>query len=108
MYDKNGNLIDRREMLKVKVKHLAAEARIIRREEQKTHGYLRESLHLHRVYTVRKAARSAHIAYALVKGRTYEQLEKNPSTEPDWDDINRMIKTYGPKEAPLVNLKVAA
>jgi hypothetical protein len=92
-----GEIIaDRREMLRVKVKSLAEEARIIRREEQRTHGQLRNELHHHRVLVVRREARYANIAYALVKGRTYEQIEGNAKTPPSWESVKRMLKTYGP------------
>lgn len=38
MYDKNGNLVDRREMLRVKLKSLMEEAKIIRHEERRGAG----------------------------------------------------------------------
>ncbi len=104
MYDQNKTIVDRREMLRVKLKSLAAEARIIRREEQRTHGALREELHRHRVDVVRKAARDTHVAYALIRGRTYEQIESktHPDSSPDWDTVNKMVKKYGPsRAAPL-------
>jgi hypothetical protein len=40
MYDQAGNIVDRRELLKIKIKSLAEEARIIRKEEKKV-GTLR-------------------------------------------------------------------
>ena len=46
---KQDALIDRREMLRVNVKSLAEEARMVRREEARTHEQLRDELHLHRV-----------------------------------------------------------
>ncbi len=58
MYAKNGELLDRREMLKVKVKSLAEEARIIRREERRVLGLLRDELSWHRRQDVRSAART--------------------------------------------------
>jgi hypothetical protein len=106
MYDKNGNIIDRREMLRIKLKSLAEEARIIRREERKTTGYLREALYLHRINDVRRAARDAHIAYGLIKGRTIEQMEPSRKSEPNWDAVEKMLKKYGPAETPV--LKKAA
>ena len=49
MYAKDKEtIIDRREMLRIKVKSLTAEARIIRVEERKTFGALRNELHIHR------------------------------------------------------------
>jgi hypothetical protein len=99
MYQQDRKTIkDRREMLRVKLKSLAAEAQIIRREEHRSFGQLRNELHLHRVNEVRRAARMTHIAYALIKGRTLEQIEPNAATPPDWDAINKMLKKYGPRD----------
>lgn len=99
MYAKNKEtIIDRREMLRVKLKSLAEEAKIIRCEERRSFGQIRDELHLHRVKDVRRAARMTHIAYALIKGRTMEQIEPNAGTEPDWDAVGKMIKKYGPRD----------
>lgn len=95
MQTKDGQVLDRREMLRVKVKSLAAEAAIIRREERRTREKLREELALHRRTVVREAARNAHVAYGLVKGRAYEQMEGNAKSIPDWDEVTRMVKKYG-------------
>ena len=89
-------IVDRREMLRVKLKSLAAEARIIRLEEQRTHGTLRDQLYLHRAGPVRAAARATHLAYGFIRGRTLDQMEPTRYSEPDWDKINAMLKKYGP------------
>ena len=111
MYDKNGKIIDRREMLKVKLKSLAAESRIIRKEERKAKGSLREELYRHRIDVVRKVTRDTLIAYGLIRGRTIEQMEPNRKSEPDWDAINKMIMKYGPvssaEKAKLIYQKAA-
>lgn len=96
MQSKDGNIIDRREMLRVKIKSLAEEARIIRREEHRSTQQLRNELHNHRVGIVRYEARHAHVAYGLVKGRTVEQIEGKAKSEPDWKKIKSMIIKYGP------------
>lgn len=62
MYDKNTVLIDRREMLRVKAKSLAEEAHLIRREERRTRGLLRDELRWHRTGVVRFEARATHLA----------------------------------------------
>lgn len=103
MYDKQNTIIDRREMLKVKVKSLAAEARIIRREEMKARGDLRCELCHHRRGAVRLSSREAGIAYGYIRGLTLEQMERNANT-PGWnalsdmaiDRIAKMVKKYGP------------
>lgn len=98
MYSKDNKVVDRREMLKVKLKSLAAEAKIIRFEEKKTHGVLRDELHLHRVWQVRSEARHTHIAYGLIKGLKLEQIEPKSFVPFDWARVNAMIKKYGSLE----------
>lgn len=85
--------------LKIKLKSLAAEARIIRRQELKTrgarHNDTREALHLHRIHVVRAAARHTHLAYGFIRGKSYEQLERSCDHPPSWKDVAAMIKKYG-------------
>lgn len=95
MYDKEGALKDRREMLRIKVKSLAEEARLIRREERRTHGSLREELYLHRIHVVRRHARNAVLAYGLVKGRTLAQMEPGSKSRGDREEVARMLLRYG-------------
>jgi hypothetical protein len=89
-------IIDRREMLRVKLKSLAAEARIIRHEELRSKGTIRTELHRHRIDVVRTVARETHIAYGLIRGRTMNQMEPTRKSEPDWDAVAKMLKRYGP------------
>jgi hypothetical protein len=100
-YTKEGTLRDRREMLRVKIKSLADEARIIRKEETRTNGTLREELHMHRIGTVRYEARATHLAYGLIRGRTLDRIEKPTTPRPDhlWDKVRGMVKKYGPVSA---------
>lgn len=107
MYAKDRETItDRREMLRVKLKSLAAEAQIIRREERRTHGQLRNELHQHRVGVLRRTTRHTHLAYGFIRGRTLEQMEVNarkqieypdPSRLIDWALVQKMITRYGSK-----------
>lgn len=100
---RNAAIIDRREMLRVKVKSLAEEARIIRAEERKTHGQLREELHLHRVNTVRYHARHATLALGFIKGRTRAQMEPTGDKPIHWPEIKRMLQQYGaPAMLPML------
>jgi hypothetical protein len=99
MFDKAGVILDRREMLKVKIKSLMEEAQIIRREERKAKGDLRFELHNHRVYQVRHESRLSHIAYGFVRGRSLTRTEprsKNGLRAADWKKIWFMYTTYGP------------
>lgn len=67
--------------LRVNVKSLAAESRIIRAEMRKADKTSRHLLDLHRSTRVRPEARLAHLALAWAKGRTYPQAEAK-TTQP--------------------------
>lgn len=95
MYTKEGTIKDRREMLRVKVKSLAEEARMIRREELRSNGVLRDELHIHRVGIVRAESRTAGLAYGFVRGRKLEQMEPKSFTQPNWKRIKELCKKYG-------------
>jgi hypothetical protein len=112
-------------MLKVKIKSLAAEARIIRLEEQrakgrrespvrrknmgrgfieadpaylKVHGRddeLRLSLHQHRVRDVRNEQRSSLLAYAFLRGRPLAAVEKKAEKPPDWARVAKLVEKFG-------------
>lgn len=98
--------------LKVKIKSLAEEARIIRREEwqikSRPVGY-RESgwlaklngLHHHRTQVVRREARATQLAYGFLRGRRYSQIEAAASTEPSWDRVAAMVRKYGSVRWPV-------
>lgn len=87
--------------LKIKLKHLAEEVRIIKREESKYKGprwgqsWARGSLMIHRLYTVRPEIRDAHLAYGYLRGKSLVQIESFARTEPNWDNVLRMVKKYG-------------
>lgn len=84
--------------LKIKLKSLAAESRIIRRQELKTrgkHDATRESLYLHRIGVVRRAARETHLAYGFIRGRSYKAMERTACVAPDWKAVLAMAKKYG-------------
>lgn len=88
--------MDERIYLKIKVKSLAEEARIIRRERQKKHPFsIKEGLYRHNVDVIRPEVRSAHLAYGFFKGRAYGVMENRAKTEPNWDRIEKLVKKYG-------------
>lgn len=107
--------MDKRRFLKIKLKSLACEARIIRLEEQRSAGDLRNKLHAHRVTAVRRAARLTHLAYGFIRGRRYRQIEPACDIEPDWKEVGKMVKKYGlidfdetwTQESPAVTHKAA-
>ena len=83
--------------LKVKVKSLAAEAKIIRLEEHRAKTPdARASLHNHRVGVVRSATRHTLLAYGYLRGRSYRQLEASCKRTPDWSVVEKMVQKYGP------------
>lgn len=88
--------------LKIKLKSLAAEARIIRAQELKTRGtrnnHLREELYLHRIGVVRRAARETHLAYGYIRGRSYCALERECRCPPDWKAVGKMVEKYAPEK----------
>ena len=89
--------MDRRIFLKIKLKSLACEACIIRREEAKLRGqckreqgelnrpwtYRRGEMEAHRRYIVGKEARHTLLAYCFIRGRAYRDVEQKSKTEPD-------------------------
>ncbi len=82
--------------LKMKIMSLAAEARIIRREELRWYGgsSLRVGLRTHRVGDVRSEARHALLAYGFLRGRAYAVLEAALS-EPTWARVASLAAKYG-------------
>lgn len=87
--------------LKIKIKALAAESKIIRHEELKIKSGPVEERHRiayfaeHRKLVVRKAARETHLAYGYLRGREYHQIEKSCKIEPSWALIAKMVCKYG-------------
>lgn len=98
--------------LKVKIASLADEARIIRRYERRALKSLRRTrnwpealpwdkqktffgLRQHRIWDVRREARSSCLAYGFLRGHTYRQLEAKCYTAPDWKRIEKLIERYG-------------
>ena len=86
--------MDKRVYLKVKIKSLAEEARIIRKEENKR-GPLWWGLRLHRTGIVKSEARAALLAYGFLRGLTYRQIEANTKFAPDWARVKKLVDRYG-------------
>jgi hypothetical protein len=81
--------------LKVKIKSLAAEAGIIRKEEKRHRGEVRSQLHQHRVLDVRREARAAILACGFLRGRDYRRMEMTPRERPAWKRVEDLVKKYG-------------
>ena len=99
----------RREELRVKVRSLAEEARIIRHEERRALGKERWAsrhgkssdgtyarLRGHRVHVVRPEARATQLAVAYLRGKPYAEVEGPTSSTPDWSRVGRLVLKYGP------------
>ncbi len=96
--------------LKVKIKSLAAEARIIRQEERraKEQGLynLVNGLHEHRVGIVRHEAHVSLLAYGVLRGRTRLQIEGKVTAETNdtypelvlRKRVGELLKKYGTYE----------
>ena len=94
---------DQRTYLKVKIKSLAEEAKIIRKEEN---GYQFDrdengrsarqiGLKNHRKGIVASEARHALIAYGFIRGLRYRQVENDFKHPPNWERVKRMVLKYG-------------
>ena len=69
--------------LRVNVKSLAAEAKIIREEIRRAETTeARQALHDHRMTRVRPEARLAHLALAFTRGRPYKMAESTAKSAP--------------------------
>lgn len=78
------------------VKSLAAEARIIRKEEQRCGGNYRYMLYEHRVGYLRLESRLAGLALAYVKGTPYAAVEVADKTKrPDVISLVKKICRAG-------------
>lgn len=110
------------ELLRIKVKTIAAEASIIRHEERRALSAARwqrrfdeaiklnspsteqasryarhTSLHLHRVVDIRVEARATLLAYGLLCGRAYKEIENGTVTRPpDWARIVYHVGAHHP------------
>ena len=101
--------MDRRIFLKIKLKSLACEARIIRREEARLRDrcmkeqapnprpftFARGEMEAHRRYVVGKEARHTLLAYSFIRGRAFHEVEQKSKTPPDWEKVWRMVDRYG-------------
>jgi hypothetical protein len=81
--------------LRVNVKSLAAEAKIIRDEIRRANTPdARMALHDHRMMRVRPEARMAHLALAFARGRSYKSVESNAKTEPSASELVKKITRF--------------
>lgn len=91
--------------LKVKIKSLAAESGIIRKEENKRgHGVtLRNKLHNHRVTTVREEARYSLIAYAYMRGKKHPEHPNSKFV--NWSRVKSIVNRFSREEITIEGLR---
>jgi hypothetical protein len=96
--------------LKVKIKSLAEEAKIIRAEEEKIVAgnsifwiRTRTALRHHRINEVRKEARAALLAYAMIRGVPYHLVERPKSRELDIKAVQRIVDKFGTRGMSVVD-----
>lgn len=81
-------------ILRVKIKSLAAEAKIIRHEKRRAKDPAHKSeLHWHNVFVVRRAARTAQLTYAYLRGVPYAKVERTPKSC-EIHEIEKLIRKY--------------
>lgn len=99
--------------MRIKVKSLAAESAIIKKDEKaylnaarkhkdpyrkgKAFGVY-EALSEHRRHVVRRAARETLLAYGYLRGRDYRRIESKAHHHPRWESVYAMVKRYGSRE----------
>lgn len=85
--------------LKVKIKSLAAESKIIRAEEKKSRKTLREELYHHRTRDVRRESRAAQLAYAYLRGKSLKDTEGREGHDDIDGRVGQIVKKFGTKAA---------
>lgn len=88
--------------LRVKIRSLAMEARIIRHEEHKIKRPFSldgeeqyRSLRQHRLNDVRREQRSALLAYGFLRGRSYARMEPFSLEPPDLNRVVELVSKFG-------------
>ena len=86
-----------RASLRVKIKSLAAEAKIIRQEAKRYPGNSSERgcLNWHRISVVRNEARAAQLAYAFLRNIPYSVVESKGSKPVDVSRVSKLAEKYG-------------
>lgn len=90
--------------LRVNIKTLAAEARIIRQETSRAGAVYRPHLVEHRRGRLRSEARYAHLALAFLRGRSYRAVEARANNQPDSRELTAKLRRHwmGATEADVL------
>lgn len=87
---------NRIKQLKVKIKSLAAESRIIRLESNRSKDPTTKcDLNNHRVGIVRTEARYSQLAYGFLRGLKYSQLESKTNNPVNFTKVENLVKRFG-------------
>ena len=92
--------------LKIKLKTLTAETKIIRAEERKAlqnpkqfkdSGYnpMFEGLRDHRLSVVKTYSRSNHLAYGFLLDHKYQEMERYCKEEPNFTEVQKIVVAFG-------------
>jgi hypothetical protein len=80
--------------LRVNVKSLSAESKIIRKESKKAAPDYRNQLEWHRIYRLRNESRMAQLALAFIRGIPYKEVEKTAKVLPDCKTLLNKINRF--------------
>jgi len=112
--------------LRVKRKSLAEEAKILRLEKRKAKAQARwarangknaslamsamSSMQSHLDSKIKTAARTAHIAHGLLRGRNYKNIENKyrEGNAPNWDEVIKCMMRFGLRVHSKQNAILAA
>lgn len=95
--------------LRVNIKSLAAEARIIRHEEEVCENCYRYGLEIHRVTRLRRESRYAQLALGFLRGRKYTEVERSyknagaPDTKKLYEKLSRFYNGVPETEVSLLD-----
>lgn len=86
-----------RHTLRVKIKYLSEEARIIRFEECRTkNSFIKENLRDHRLDIVRYEQRHSLLAYAFIRNVPYKVVENKAEQKPNVKKIIKILANHAP------------
>lgn len=80
--------------LRVNVKSLAAESRLIRQEEKRCGLIYVELLRFHRINELREESRYAGLALAFIRGRKYSEVENKGSRSVDVIRLEKKVEKF--------------
>ena len=86
--------------LKKELKELAVDIRNTKtdlKEHQRAHNGWQGPF-LSACYSKSRNYRHKHIAYSMLRGRAYEEIERTCREEPDWDLIERIKNEYAAED----------